>query len=62
MEEQQFLEDIQLAYAEAIDRMTSEWVHDDDGANNHEQTATRKVLNINNNVLLIYQPIESVQF
>jgi hypothetical protein len=57
MEEKHFLEDIQLAYAEAIDRMTSEWVHDDDGANNHEQTGTRKVLNINNNVLLIYQPI-----
>lgn len=56
MEEQQNIENLQLAYGEAIDRMTSEWVHDDDGGVNHEQTGTRKTM-IFGDVMLIFQPI-----
>jgi len=56
MEEQQNIEDLQLAYAEGIDRITSEWVHDDDGGVNHSQTGERKTMFFGN-VMLIFQPI-----
>jgi hypothetical protein len=55
MEKKEFLENIQLAYTNALINIISKWVHDDDGANNHYQCQAKQVETYNN-VMLIYQP------
>lgn len=55
MNKKEFLEDIQLAYTNALINIMSKWVHDDDGANNHYQCQVKQVETYNN-IMLIYQP------
>lgn len=55
MEKREFLEDIQLAYTNALINIMSKWVHDDDGANNHYQCQVKQIETYNK-VMLIYQP------
>lgn len=55
MEKKEFLEDIQLAYTNALINIMSKWVHDDDGANNHYQCQVKQVETYNE-IMLIYQP------
>jgi hypothetical protein len=55
MEKKEFLEDIQLAYTNALINIMSKWVHDDDGSNNHYQCQVKQVETYNN-AMLIYQP------
>ena len=51
-----FLQDLQLAYAEVLERIFNCYTHDDDGGCNHEATAQKGVFTIND-VMVIYQPI-----
>lgn len=51
------IEDIQLAYAECLERLFNCWVHDDDGGCNYEATGQRRVFTINN-LTVIFQPID----
>ena len=55
MNKKEFLEDIQLAYTNALINIMSNWVHDDDGANNHYQCQVKQIETYNN-VMIIYQP------
>lgn len=55
MEKKEFLEDIQLAYTNALINIMSKWVHDDDGANNHYQCQVKQVETYNT-ITFIYQP------
>jgi len=55
MSKKEFLEDIQLAYINALINIMSKWVHDDDGANNHYQCQVKQVETYNT-IMLIYQP------
>jgi hypothetical protein len=51
-----FIQDLQLAYADVLEKIFNCYTHDDDGACNHEATAQKTVYTMND-VTVIYQPI-----
>jgi hypothetical protein len=51
-----FLQDLQFAYTEVVERIFNSWTHDDDGACNYEATGKKQLLTFNS-VQVVYQPI-----
>jgi len=54
-----FVDDIQYAYAYVLIKMFSDWVHDDDGANNYCSTGVEHIKTLNKNVIVKYTPVEN---
>jgi hypothetical protein len=54
-----FVEDIQYAYAYVLIKMVSYWLHDEDGANNYCSTGVEHIKTLNKNVIVKYTPVEN---
>jgi hypothetical protein len=51
-----FLQDLQFAYAEVLERIFNSWTHIDDGGCNYEATGKKQLLTFNS-VQVVYQPV-----